>query len=364
MRSVKGRLEKVFSNTKADAILLMNTKVEDSNFLYLTGFVGGMFEGTIMIVARDKLVLFESPLEYEIAKAQRPKEMIVVKVESFEDVKKGMTSYLSKKVVGINESFIPYSSYGKMKKYSGANRLVDVSRAFNAARSIKDKEEMDNIRTANSITKRSLLEIRKHMKEGITEKKLAAEFDYIMRKNGADELAFGSIISFGKNTALPHHAPDNTRLERNSFVLFDVGAKHKNYCADVSRTFIFKPDRKTEKYRRMADMCKTVKEAQAIALKSIIPGADASKPHIDADKYINGAGHGIYKGKSFGLIHSLGHSIGIDVHDGRIGLAPGMHFKLKEGMVFSDEPGIYVVGFGGVRIEDDVLVTKEGGVLI
>jgi Xaa-Pro dipeptidase len=361
MRGVKDKIDKVFSHVRADAILLMNTKTEDSNFLYLTGFTSGIFEGTLLIVSKSRLILLVSALEYEIARAQKPKGMDIVKIERRDDVKRVMRAYLARKVVGINESFVPYSSYKRIKEHSGARRLVDVSKAFDEARAIKSGEEIENLRAANRITKKALVEVKRHIKTGVTEKDIAAMFDYLIMKHGADGPSFESIVSFGKNAALPHHMPDNTRLRPNSFVLMDVGARYKNYCADVTRTFIFKPDKKTEKYKRMASMYKTVKEAQFIALKAIRAGVDASEPHIDAEKHINSAKHGVYKGK---FIHNLGHSIGIDTHDGNIGLAPNMHFKLREGMVFSDEPGIYIVGFGGVRIEDDVVITKDGAIVL
>jgi Xaa-Pro dipeptidase len=361
MRSVKDRIGKVFDNTDADAIVLLNTRTEDSNFLYLTDFTSGVFEGTLMIASRRRLILFASPLEYEIAKEQRPKEMLVVRIESADDIKRGMRAHLSNKVVGVNESFIPYSSHKRIREYSGARKLVDVSKAFDAARMIKSEDEIGNIRIANRITKGAFAEVRRYIKLGMTEKELAARLDYLMMERGADGLAFGTIVSFGKNAALPHHMPDSTRLKPNSFVLMDFGAKYRNYCADVTRTLIFKPDRKSKDYKRMAEMYGVVKKAQNIALKTIKPGVDASIPHIEAEKHIDEAAHGRYKGK---FIHSLGHSIGIDVHDGRIGLSPNLHFKLKAGMVFSDEPGIYIVGFGGVRIEDDVLVTEKGGRII
>ena len=132
---------------------------------------------------------------------------------------------------------------------------------------------------------------------GMTEKELAARLDYLMMERGADGLAFGTIVSFGKNAALPHHMPDSTRLKPNSFVLMDFGAKYRNYCADVTRTLIFKPDRKSKDYKRMAEMYGVVKKAQNIALKTIKPGVDASIPHIEAEKHIDEAAHGRYKGK-------------------------------------------------------------------
>jgi len=361
MRSVKNRIGRVFRNAKVDAILLLNTKIDDSNFLYLTGFDAGVFEGAAMIATKRKLIFFVSALDYEMAKAQKPAEMTIVKIDSSEDLRKGLQAHLSGKIVGVNESFLPHSSYKRIKRYTGAKKLIDVSKEFCDARAIKGKDEIKLMKIANRITKNAISEVEGHLKVGMTEKEVAAEIDYLMQKRGADGTAFGSIVSFGKNAALPHHAPDNTRLGPNSIVLMDVGARYKNYGADVTRTIIFRPDKKSDKYKRMLMMYNTVKEAQRIALKSIKQGVEASKAHIDAERYINTAHGGIFKGK---FIHSLGHSVGIDTHDGRIGLSPNMHFKLKEGMVFSDEPGIYVVGFGGVRIEDCVLVTKKEGVIL
>ncbi len=179
-----------------------------------------------------------------------------------------------------------------------------------------------------------------------------------MAKYGADAPSFPTIVCFGKNAAVPHHVPGNVKLERNSFVLIDAGARYMGYCSDVTRTYIFKPAKKSQKYRRMLDMYNTVKEAQEIALRSIKPGIRCEVPYNKAKGHIDKAHGGIYKGR---FIHGLGHQIGIDVHDVGPNLTLNSKERILENMVFSDEPGIYIEGFGGVRIEDDVLVTKDGG---
>ena len=359
MKSVIDRIDKVFRNAKVDAIVLINTETQDSNFLYLTGFTSGVFEDTILIVTKSRLIMPTNMLEYDIAREQRPKEMLVLKVESREVYKKMLTKYLKNKVVGINGDFLPYSYYKRIRKYS--KKLVDVSGAFRSAREIKAEDEISNIRKANGITKIALKEIQKYFKTGITEKELAAQFDYLMMKHGANGAAFPSIVAFDKNTALPHHMPDDTKLTSNSLVLLDVGAKYNNYCSDLTRTFIFKPDKKSDRYRTMLEIYSIVKGAQKLALKNIRPGVDGSRVYTEIVNYINSAGGGKYKNR---FIHGLGHSIGIEVHDPGTGLGARKKSFLKENMIFSDEPGIYLYGFGGVRIEDDVLVTKNGAVFL
>ena len=201
------------------------------------------------------------------------------------------------------------------------------------------------------------------MKVGVSEKQVAAEFDSLILKFGADGTSFPSIVCFGRNAALPHHSPDHTRLKYGDFVLIDVGVKLDNYCSDVTRTIIFGTEKgRIKDYDRKAEILKTVKDAQSMAIKSIREGQIGEKPHLIAEKHINSVGGGRYKGM---FIHSLGHSIGIEVHDGsgRF-LSPGSKLVLKQGMVTSVEPGIYIPGFGGARFEDDIVVKKNGAMIL
>ncbi len=361
MHSVASRIRKLFDNANVEVIFLMNTSVQDSNFTYLTGFTGGVFEQTMLIVTRKGLVLPVSELEYEIAKRERPKEMKVIMVNKRSQARSLMRRYMRSKIVGINGGFIPIEYYRALKKHAKPKRIVDVSKAFYNARSIKESDEIANIRIANRIAKKSIGSVRKKIREGMTEEQVAARIEYAMMENGASGPSFKSIVSFDGNAALPHHMPDRTKLRKNSIVLMDIGARYNNYCSDITRTFMFRSDRRSGKYLKFTDMHNTVKKAQTTALRFIKEGELASKAHNAAAEQINSANNGRYKGT---FIHSLGHAIGIEVHDSGPGLWPGSKEKLRANMVVSDEPGIYIVGFGGVRIEDDVIVTKSGAKVI
>ncbi len=361
MRSIAGRLERIFRNAKADRILITNTTLKDSNFVYLTGLYGSAFESSILIADRKKATLITTVLEYDVAKKVCPKEVKVIAASARHRTMEVLAKQLRGKTVGINGAFLPYNLYKRIKKISKAKRLVDVSEAFSAARQIKDNEEIELMRKANRIALKAFAGIQKYLKAGVTEKGTAEAFDGLMKRYGADGPSFPTIVCFGANAAVPHHVPENTRLTKNSFVLIDAGALYHGYCSDVTRTFIFKPDKRSQKYRSMLDMYNTVKGAQALALKSIKPGVKCEDPHLLAMNFINGAFNGRYKDR---FIHGLGHPIGLEVHDLGPSLRPGEKRKIKENMVVSDEPGIYINGFGGVRIEDDVLVTKNGGKFI
>jgi Xaa-Pro dipeptidase len=345
-------MRQIFKDADVDVLLVANSGTEDSNFLYLTGFEGGVFEQTFLVVGRKRMVLFVSRLEYEIAKENRPREMEVRQIESRDDLLDGLSKELGGKTVGINGAFLPYAFYRFLSKLRRRPKSVkNVSAAFTSARLVKEGSEIARIRHAAGITKAAIREARAQLKEGMTERQAAGIVNCAMMKRGATT-AFPSIVSFDSNIAMPHHMPDGTRLRRNSMVLFDVGARYREYCSDMTRTFMFMPDKRSQRYKRFKEIYSVVANAQRLALRQIKEGADPGAPHKAAANYINSYGNGKYNGR---FIHALGHSIGLDVHDGG-GLAPGQKFRLRKNMVFSDEPGIYIAGFGGVRIEDDVIV--------
>jgi Xaa-Pro dipeptidase len=355
MKSARQRLDRLFSNGGFDALFLMNTEAKDANFTYLTGFEGGTFEQSMLVATRHGMTLLTSELEKGIAIAERPKELDVKIVDSRADMTNALGSLLKGRRVGITGSFLPYAYYRFLKKHSRPKSVKDATALFAEARMIKDARETESISKAVSITKKALAAIPDYFKEGMTELQLAARFNYLMGEHGSPAQAFDSIVAFGPNSALPHHSPDATRLRPNSIVLLDVGAKHANYCADMTRTFIFRPDRKSAKYARMNRIIEVVREAQALGLKRIRPGIPGSEVHNAVSDFINKADGGAYKGL---FMHALGHGLGLEVHDG-----PGLGLQkniLKQNMVVSDEPGIYVHGFGGARFEDDVLITKNG----
>ncbi len=358
-KDLKTKLAREFATAKGiDGILLLNTGFKDANFVYLTDFRGGLYEDSFLFVERAGVTLFTDMREYEGALKERIQGMRIVELDSKKKVEVLINKVKGKRI-GINGSFIPYLKYRDINKKWKPKALVDVTESLEKARCVKERYELERISKANSITKKAILVTQKNLKVGMTEKEAARFFDDLIMKLGADGNSFESIVCFGRNAAIPHHSPDNTRLKYGDFVLIDVGVKVRNYCSDVTRTIIFGNDRKRIKdYGKKARVIEVVAAAQKKAMAAIRAGANGGKVHMIVQDYIDSADGGAYKG-TFG--HSLGHSIGVEVHDGsgRF-LGPSSNLILKEGMVSSVEPGIYIPGFGGARIEDDIVVTKNG----
>ncbi len=360
--NIAERLKKVFENTRSiDKIVLVNTGTQDPNFLYITGFTSGLFEYSYLVLEATSAVLFTSVLEYETAKEQKRDGLEVVKIESSEDLRKNMEEKLRGFRLGINGAFLPYNIYEAiMKRYNPAS-VDDVSDAFAKARLVKDEEEIGSIKKAVSITKWAQMLIQKEFREGITEMELASKFDSLSLSMGAQGASFRTIVCFGKNAALPHHYPDSTKLKDGDLILIDAGCVFNNYASDITRTFIFNKEKiDPEILAKMEEIIKVVKDAQVMAIRAVKPGMKGRDIDKVARDYIENFGGGKYKGM---FIHSLGHSVGLEVHDGA-GFSPGEETVLKEGMVITVEPGIYINGFAGARIEDDILITKDGASVI
>lgn len=215
-------------------------------------------------------------------------------------------------------------------------------------RRVKTEAEAEKIKKAQSITDKAFSHILGFINESRTELEVAAELEYFMRCNGADGLAFDTIAVSGKNSSLPHGVPTDSKLTKNSFFTMDYGAKFGGYCSDMTRTVVL--GKADEEMKRIYN---TVLTAQSEAMKFIKAGVSC----FDADKVardvICDAGYGEYFG------HSLGHSLGLEIHE-LPSCSPKSKDILVEGNIVTVEPGIYIPGKYGVRIENMVLVTKDG----
>jgi len=218
-----------------------------------------------------------------------------------------------------------------------------------ALRAIKDREEIAEIREAIRLAERGYDYFRAVLTPGKTERQLAAELEFALRQQGAQGLSFPAIVAVGDRAALPHYRPGNRLVSESPWLLLDWGARtHSGYCSDLTRMLLTgKPDRKFEKIYR------TVLEAQLAAIERIAPGVSCSDVDSAAREVIHAAGFGKY------FDHGLGHGIGLEVHESPR-LSKKVETILQAGMVVTVEPGIYLPGWGGVRIEDDVLVTRQG----
>ena len=232
----------------------------------------------------------------------------------------------------------------EMKAAAG---FVNASLAVDNTRGIKDEEEQDLMRISSDINDKAMAQFKAIVHEGVTEKELADQMLKIYMDLGADGYSFEPLVAFGANAADPHHEPDNTVLKVGDCVLFDVGCIRKGYCSDMTRTFFYEGILEEE-----IKVYEIVKKANEAAEAMIKPGVKLSDIDKCARKVISDEGYGKY------FTHRLGHFIGRDVHEyGDVSSVNEM--EVEEGMIFSIEPGIYLEGNFGVRVEDLVMVTKD-----
>lgn len=347
---MKDRIKKVFSNSDKDidTILVANADYPnlDPNFTYLSGITSGVFERSVVIGYKDgNGYLLTSDLEEPIARKETKLKVYVFKSkDERKNQIKGLLSDVNR--LGINGDSFTYRQWKALSELTNAE-IIDISDAFSKSRSIKDREEIRRISNACEISSRAAKEFPSYIKSNMTEKQLSAKLVELQYKYGANNLAFSpSIVAFGKNSARPHHSPTDAKIKKNEFVLIDFGAEYQRYASDISRTFVFgRADKK------MKEMYEIVHDAQVQATDMVRDGADGK----DIDKFARDMIDRKFKGR---FIHSLGHEVGLQVHDGSV-LGPQTNFILKENMVVTVEPGIYIPEIGGVRIEDTVLVTKN-----
>lgn len=311
---------------------------QTTDLFYLTGL--NLSKGRLL-VSQNRVTLFVDGRYLEAAKKNAPCD--VAKWEEFKNVQE--------KEMVFDSSFITYDAYLALKKELPSVHLIPRSSPLKEIRVVKEQNEIAALKKAADLTWNGYKYITQLLKEGVSEEELAFEFEFYCRKQGASALSFKPIIAFGENGAYPHHRAGSSRLKNGQAVLIDVGAIFDNYCGDMTRLVYF-----NEPEKKVLELEEIVKRAKEKAMRAIKPGVKCGLlDQIVQDEFAQANVKEFYT-------HSLGHGIGLEAHE-----FPRLRFDgadrdvvLQPGMVFTVEPGLYVSGVGGVRLEDMVVVTETG----
>jgi Xaa-Pro aminopeptidase len=337
-------LRALLESQKLDA-LLVSTSV---NVRYYSGFTGS--DG-LLLVLPSRSILYTDPRYQE----QAPQEIAGNADISVEIARGSLTKAVNKTLskvktlgkpqIGIEAAQVTCEVAEKLAK---VGTLKGVSKLVDAPRWVKSDWEVEQIRASVQLNSRALERAMKRFRLGMTEKDLAAEIDYQQRKLGAEGVAFETIVASGAHSALPHARPRDAKIAAGQFLLIDMGASLNGYMSDMTRTFgVGKMPSKAKRYYD------AVLEAQLAATDAVRPKAKAKDVHAAAVAVLERYG----LAKLF--MHSTGHGLGLEIHEApRMGKSS--RESLRRGMAVTIEPGVYEPGFGGVRIEDTVLVTETG----
>lgn len=327
-----------------DGLLVTNV----SNVRYLSGFTG---EAAHLVVSAKGCYFFTDPRYTEQALKECHKEIQVM--NWVENQRCGIPSYafalehLQIRALGFESSYLSHSAFAKLQEGLKPYDLMPTESLVETLRRVKDAEEISHLRTAAQISDRALELALPHIKAGISELELTAQLEYYLKTNGAEGLSFDSIILAGKKTSLLHGQPGKETIEKGDFILFDFGALYKSYHADISRTFIL--GEPSAKQREVYDL---IQRAQWSAIETLKAGVSGTVPDQKVRETLSPQYIDYY-------YQGLGHGTGLDVHEAP-NLSQSSLDTLEAGMVLTVEPGIYIPDWGGLRIEDSVLVTETG----
>ena len=343
------RVARLIANCRdVDAIVILNDGEPylDSTFWYLTEQSGGCFEGSYAVVNSDgELHVMTGSLEAETAASGKGNVHIHrTRDELIENIRSSLNGA---KRIGINGHSATYAMVQGILKIVPDAEIVDVGSGISDTVAIKDEKEIEATRKACAISSKVAQEIPEMLREGMTEREMASMIDNRMRELGGSGNAFDTIAAFGENASQPHYMPGDRKLRKGDVALFDFGTKYARYCSDMTRTVFF-----GEPPEVLKRAYKVVKEAQQKGFETYRDGAGAAEADIVARGLIDSTE---FKGR---FIHTFGHGIGMEVHQDISVYAKSQQI-LRAGNVISAEPGIYLPGIGGIRIEDTCLVKKD-----
>jgi Xaa-Pro aminopeptidase len=338
------RLRKFFKRDRVDVLLILS----EANVRYLTGFTG---EASVLLVTRDRTLLvtdgrFTTQLRQECPDLElhvRPVSQLLF--EALGDV----VDKFGGRRVGFEPSALSVASFETLKEKAKTVEWVSVAGKVESLRAVKDRGEIETIRLAVSQAERAFSMLRASLSLADSEKDAADSLEGYLRKCGASAAAFAPIVAVGARSALPHARPTSeAKVGDADFVLVDWGASAGPYKSDLTRVLV--TGKVTPKFEKVY---RTVLAAQERGIAALKPGAVAGEVDAAARSVIEDAGLGRF------FTHGLGHGLGLEIHENPF-LRRENPAKLKAGMVVTIEPGIYLPDWGGIRIEDDVLITADG----
>ena len=307
------------TNIKAEGILLVTRKEN----IFLT-------DGRYIEDVHNTLTLFDEIVVYDT---------IGLTIDDYENF------FMFCEKVGFEENYVTYAKYKEYMHKFKINSLVETEGMIEKQRMIKDEDEIESIKKACKITDECYTYILNYIKPGMTEKQIAREIDDYYYKH-SEGTSFETIVASGENTSKPHAIPTERQIQEKDIITIDMGCKINGYCSDMTRTFF------------IGEIPNDIKPIYDLVLKNQIQTLNDMKENFNT-KLLAKMVDNDFRLNNFDLIHALGHGVGLDIHE-----APTISIKsenlLKENMVVTDEPGIYIAGKFGVRIEDTVLIGKGG----
>ncbi len=342
MQSIEN-IRKLIIDNNLDAILL----ISEENTAYMTGISG--FEGVVFITKNGKALCFTDSRYIEIAQIKTTPYGYLTKTVPNNDYYKEITSICSSesiKKIGFEDKSVSVFKYERLKRSIQCD-FVGISDKMFALRSVKSLWETENIVAAQRIAEKAMDVLLGEIKPGMTENECKARLEYLMCVFGSERTSFPTILISGAKTSMPHGTPDNKAIEVGDFITFDFGAVVNGYCSDMTRTVA------------LGNVTDDMKKVYDIVLQANLAGiatAAAGKTGYEVDKaardIIASAGYGEYFG------HALGHGVGIEIHE-EPRVSPSNHNKLECGSIITIEPGIYIPGHFGVRIEDMLCLKQD-----
>lgn len=311
------------------------------NIEYITGVYA---EGTLIINDKDNIFITDARYIEDVNSTITISDEINVRDQANISENEYISFFANCPRVGIEENYITYSKYQNLVRIYRLKEAVETNNLIEKMRTIKDDNEIAKIRRACEITDNCFTHLLEYIKVGMTERQIAFEIEKYFIENSANGLAFDTIVASGENSSKPHAVPTNRKIQSGDNITIDFGAKYKGYCSDMTRTIF------------VGSVSDEVRNLYNFILEGQLRATNKIKDGVDGKSVARGV-QIEYNARNFELIHALGHGVGLEVHE-----LPYLSYRssqiLKENMVVTNEPGIYVPEKIGIRIEDTILVNK------